>query len=217
MTTLSGRSTAIARGARVFRSSRTKNSSRPMSTMFSRLATPISSANRRIGLGRVAAAANAADRRHARIVPPAHVLLVHELQQLPLAHDGVVQVQARKLDLLRLARQRQVVHEPVVQRPVILELERADRMRDALDRVRDRMRVVVHRVDAPRVARPVMMRATDAIQNRVAHVDVGRRHVDLRAQHARRRPETRPRASGGTGRDSPQPRDRDTGSDGQDP
>ena len=47
------------------------------------------------------------------------------------------------------------------------------------------MRVVVHRVDAPRVAGAVMVRAADAVQHRVAHVDVRRRHVDLRAQHAR--------------------------------
>ena len=47
------------------------------------------------------------------------------------------------------------------------------------------MRVVVHRVDAPRVAGAVMVRAADAVEHRVAHVDVRRRHVDLRAQHAR--------------------------------
>jgi hypothetical protein len=35
------------------------------------------------------------------------------------------------------------------------------------------------------VAGPMMMRATDPIEDRVAHVDVRRRHVDLRAQDAR--------------------------------
>ena len=52
-------------------------------------------------LRRVAAAAQTGDRRHARIVPAGDVLLLHELQQLPLAHHGVVQVQPRELDLLR--------------------------------------------------------------------------------------------------------------------
>ena len=47
------------------------------------------------------------------------------------------------------------------------------------------MRVVVHRVHAPGVARAVMAGVPDAVQRGVAHVDVGRRHVDLRAQHAR--------------------------------
>ena len=40
---------------------------------------------------------------------------------------------------------------------MVLELERAERVRDALDRVRQRMRVVVHRVDAPRVAGAVVV------------------------------------------------------------
>ena len=50
-------------------------------------------------------------------------------------------------------------------------------------RVGRRVREVVHRVDAPVVARPVVMRAPDAIENRIAHVDVRRRHVDLGAKH----------------------------------
>ena len=79
----------------------------------------------------------------------------------------------------------QVVHHPVVQRPMILELQRAERVRDAFDRVRDRMRVVVGRIDAPGVAGAVMRRVSDAVQRRVPHVDVRRRHVDLRAQHVR--------------------------------
>ena len=48
----------------------------------------------------------------------------------------VGQVEARELDLPRPGRHRQVLDEPVVERPVVLELERAERVRDALDRVR---------------------------------------------------------------------------------
>jgi hypothetical protein len=51
MTTLSGRSTAKARGARLFRSSRTQNSSTPTSTTFSFLATPMRSQKSRIASG----------------------------------------------------------------------------------------------------------------------------------------------------------------------
>ena len=68
---------------------------------------------------------------------------------------------------------------------MILELERAERVRDVLDRVRRRVREVVHRIDAPGVAGPVVMRAPDPVQHRVAQVDVRRRHVDLRAQDVR--------------------------------
>ena len=68
---------------------------------------------------------------------------------------------------------------------MVLELQRAERVRDALDGVRQRVREVVHRVDAPRVAGAVMLGVADAVEHRVAHVDVRRRHVDLRAQHVR--------------------------------
>ena len=136
-------------------------------------------------LRRVAAAPQAADRRHPRIVPAGDVPLLHELQQLALAHHRVVQVEARELVLMRLVALDQVVHQPVVQRPVILVLERADRVRDPLDRVRERMRVVVHRVDAPGVAGAVVRGVADPVERRVAHVEVRRRHVDLRAQHVR--------------------------------
>ena len=52
-------------------------------------------------LGRVTAAANADDRRHARVVPAADVLFGHQLDQPPFAQDGVRQVEPGKLDLLR--------------------------------------------------------------------------------------------------------------------
>jgi hypothetical protein len=42
---------------------------------------------------------------------------------------------------------------------------------------------VVHRVDAPGVAGPVVVLAADAVQHRVPHGDVRRGHVDLRAEH----------------------------------
>ena len=109
-------------------------------------------------LRRVAAAPQAADRRQPRVVPARHVPLLHQLQQLALAHHRVIQVQARELDLLRLVALDERVHQPVIERTMVLELQRAERMRDPLERVRQRVRVVVHRVDAPGVAGPVVRR-----------------------------------------------------------
>ncbi len=123
-------------------------------------------------LGRVAATAQPGNRRHAWVVPARHVSLLHELQQLPLAHHGVIQIEAGELVLPRLVTFDQIVDQPVVQRPMIFELERADRMRDPLDRIRQRVREVVHRIDAPRVARPVMRGVADPVQRRIAHVQV---------------------------------------------
>jgi hypothetical protein len=68
---------------------------------------------------------------------------------------------------------------------VVLELERADRVRDALDRVRHAVRPVVARVDAPGLAGAVVSGVADAVHHRVAQVDVAALHVDLRAQHVR--------------------------------
>jgi hypothetical protein len=45
------------------------------------------------------------------------------------------------------------------------------------------VRVVVEWIDAPVVARPVVVGVLDAHERRVAHLHVGRRHIDLRAEY----------------------------------
>src|SRR5208283_1506055 len=52
-------------------------------------------------LGRIAAPPNAGERRHAGIVPAAHVALLHQLQQPALAQQRIGQVEPVELDLLR--------------------------------------------------------------------------------------------------------------------
>ncbi len=153
--------------------------------------------------GGEAAAAHRRKRGHARIVPAVDQAVGDQRHQLALAHHGVVEVQARELDLLRrrhrhrqaaraqrrgqlgVAGQVELAQEPVVQRPMVLELQRAQRMGDALDRVGNAVRVVVHRVDAPGVAGHLVPDLADAVDRRVAQVDVAAGHVDLRAQGAR--------------------------------
>ena len=66
-----------------------------------------------------------------------------------------------------------------------LVFQRAEGMRDALDGVLERMLEVVHRIDAPIVARAVVMAAQYAVERGIAHQHVGRGHVDLGAQNAR--------------------------------
>ena len=135
------------------------------------------------GLRRVPAAADAGDRGHPGVVPAAHPPVVDELQQEALREDGVAQVEPRELVLPRPGRDRQVLDEPVVEGAMVLELERADRVGDALDGVGLAVGEVVGRVDAPGVARPRVRRVQDPVEHRVAQVDVARGHVDLRAQH----------------------------------
>ena len=55
-------------------------------------------------------------------------------------------------------------------------------MSHPLQIIADGMRVVVHGIDAPLIARAVMGGAQNPINYGVAQIDVGRGHVDLRAQ-----------------------------------
>ena len=135
-------------------------------------------------LGRVAAAAQPANGRHPRIVPTAHKTVLDQFQQPPLAHHGIGEIQPGELDLLR-GEDAQLADVPIVERPVILELQRADRVGDPLDRVGLAVGEIVGRVDAPLVAAAVVRGVEDAVHHRVAHVQVGRGHVDLRPQGAR--------------------------------
>ena len=64
----------------------------------------------------------------------------------------MIDAKAGKLDLARLTGNGDIVHHPVVERAVRLEFERAQRVRDALERVLNGVRKVIHRVDAPLVA-----------------------------------------------------------------
>ena len=131
------------------------------------------------GLGGVAAAAQAGNRRHPRIVPAANQPVLDQLQQEPLAHHRVGQIEPGELDLLR-GENAQLADVPVVKRPMVLELQRANRMGDPFDRIGLAVRKVVGRINAPRVARAMMGRPKNAIHDRVAHVQVRRGHVDLR-------------------------------------
>ena len=113
-----------------------------------------------------------------------------ELRELAFAGQHVGQVQPRKLILVRVRRGDQpafgqLVQQPVIKRTLVFKLQRADAVRDLLQRVFNRVRKGVHRVDAPGVAGVVVGGAAYAVDGRVAQVDVGRGHVDLGAQHRR--------------------------------
>ena len=68
---------------------------------------------------------------------------------------------------------------------MILEFKRAERMGDALDRIRLAVGEIVARINAPCLAGARMLGMQDAVEHRIAQVDVARPHVDLGAQCAR--------------------------------
>ena len=105
------------------------------------------------------------------------------VEQLALAEQGVGEVEAVEFDLLRMI-DAEGFDVPIVERAVIFEFEGADGVGDALDGIALPVRVVVHGVDAPLVAGAVMLGVEDAVHDGVAHVEVGRRHVDFGAEGA---------------------------------
>ena len=77
-----------------------------------------------------------------------------------------------------------LIDVPVVEWSMVLELQGANGMCDAFDRVRLAMGPIVHRVNAPLVAGAVVLGVHDAVHNGIAHVEIGGVHVDLGAQGA---------------------------------
>ena len=131
-------------------------------------------------LRRIAAPAHPHDRRHTGVIPAFHYTLLHKLQQLALAQYGVRQAQPVKLNLPWME-DAELIEIPVIQRTMIFKLKRADRVGDALDRIRLTVRPVVHRINAPLTARAVMLGVQDAVHHRIPHIEIRRGHVDLRS------------------------------------
>ncbi len=144
------------------------------------LLTPVALAEVADGAGGVAPAAQAAQGGHTGIVPAGHPALLHQLAQLALAHHGVVDAQPGELDLPGLVMGMDtLLDHPVVQGAVILKLQRAQGVGDALQCVLDGVGEVVHGIDAPLVALTVVMDEVDTVDDRVPHVEVAGGEVDL--------------------------------------
>ena len=132
---------------------------------------------------RHAAPAQAGQGRHARIVPAGDMALPDQPDQPALRQHRMAEIEPGELILIRPRRRRQVFDQPVVERPVVLELHGADRVGDMLDGVGLAVGEIVGRVDFPALAGARMGGVQDTVERRVAQVDVAARHVDLRAQH----------------------------------
>ena len=116
------------------------------------------------------------------IVPAGYMAFRHQFDQLALAQDGMAEVEAGELDLLGVI-DIQGVQQPVVEGAVVLELQGAYGMGDALYGVGLAVGKVVGGIDAPLVAGAVVGDLEDAVDDRVAHVEVGGRHVYPGAEH----------------------------------
>ena len=89
--------------------------------------------------GSIAPSSQPAEGGHTGIIPAGYEVILHQLTELSLAHNSVVDAQTCKLDLSRYAGNRGVVYYPVIERSVILKLQGAQGMGDALDSVLDHL------------------------------------------------------------------------------
>ena len=200
---LTGRSTAMTRWAVSFRSSRRQCSRKANSTVEAALLTPLRSEKLRMDAGGVAPAAQAAEGGHAGVVPAGDPPSSTKLAQLALAHDGVVDAQPGELDLPGLGGDRAVGDHPVVEGAVVLKLQGAEGVGDALQRVLQGVGEVVHGVDAPLVPLAVVVHVVDAVDDRVPHVEVAAGQVDFWPAGSWRRWGTRRPSSGRRGPGTP--------------
>ena len=135
------------------------------------------------GAGGIATAAQAAQGRHTGIVPAGDAALLHQLAELTLGHDGMVDAEAGELDLTGLViGDGDVVHHPVIQGTMILILQGAEAVGDALKGILNGMGKVVHGEHAPARALTMMLNETNTVDDGVAHVEVAGGKVNLGAE-----------------------------------
>ena len=130
----------------------------------------------------VATTTKSRDGDETRVIPAIDDAILYQLLDVTLTGDNIGQIQLRELDLARRMREITVLYNPVIERAMILELQRAEGVRDALYGVLDRVCEVIHRVDAPLVTGVVVMHVGHTVDDRVTHVQVRGCHVDLRTQ-----------------------------------
>ena len=131
----------------------------------------------------ISASSHAGDRRQTWVVPSRHDTAFDQYLEFPLAGNCVSEVESREFNLPRPVFGFQLIEKPIVQRSMILEFQRAERVRHVLDRIGHRMREVVHRINAPLVAGVLMLDMPDTVQRGIAQIHIWRSHVDFCAQH----------------------------------
>ena len=135
------------------------------------------------GLRRVAAPAQGGDRDQTGIIPSVYGSVFHQFFDIPFSGHHIGQIKFCELNLFRRMRIFQLRYHPVVQRTVILKLQRTQRMRHALNGILNRMRKIIHRVDAPLIARVMVRHPGNPVDHRIPHVNIRGGHVDLCPQH----------------------------------
>ena len=134
------------------------------------------------GFRRVASATQSGNCGHAWIIPSRNVPLVDQQQKPSLAHQCIRQIQTIEFNLLRMMNA-DVFTEPVVQWPAVFKFQRADAVGDTFYRIRLSVRVIVGRIDTPRIARAMMSDIANAVHDRITEQHHLMPHVNFRQQY----------------------------------
>ena len=110
-------------------------------------------------------------------------MILYQLLDIALAGDYIGKIQLGKFDLTGRILKFTLSYHPVIQRPVILKLQRTDGMSNMLNGILDGVGKVIHRINAPRITRIVMLHVGHAVNDRISHINIGRSHINLGAEH----------------------------------
>ena len=136
------------------------------------------------GFRSVSAAAHCAKRRHTRVIPTGDIAALNKRTKEAFAHNSVGDVQPCKLNLAGLMLESASLDYPIVERAVRFVFKGTEGMGNALDSILNRVRKVIHGIDAPFVALVVMGAVQNPVKCGVAHIDVRRSHIDFRTEGA---------------------------------
>ncbi len=130
------------------------------------------------GLRRIPSSAQAAQCRHPGIIPTAYLTVADKVKELSLAHYSICEVQPVEFNLPgSVVRGLQLIDEPVVQWPVNLKFEGAERVCDTFKIITLAMGKIIHRVYIPFIACTVMLSFNYPVNYGITHMHIGGSHV----------------------------------------
>ena len=117
------------------------------------------------------------------IIPAVHDAFFHQFFNVTLSGYYIGQIKFCKFNLARRHLIFYLPDHPVIQRAVILELQRTTGMCNPFNCIFNRMSKIIHRIDAPFVFCIVMCHMCDPVNHWIPHIDIRRCHINLCTQY----------------------------------
>ena len=135
------------------------------------------------GWSRKSTAAKCCDGDKTRIIPSVYHAIFYQFLNISFSGNYIGQIHLCKFDLPRRYFKFTLAYNPVIQWAVVLKFQCTDGMTDSFYRILDRMRKVVHRINAPFVARIMVHNVCHTIQDWITHIDIWRTHINFRTEN----------------------------------